>query len=742
MQHRRHRSLRLCATLAAAAVPLSTLAYQDENIQTLDDSVVRYDLAGGQVAYAFTNAIGSVTVSPQRSLAITDLLVAGGGGAGGWTIGGGGGGGGVVTGLVNELVFDSDITLSVGAGGDPQAGVGSWPSGLSGGASTFSIGATTVTAYGGGGGAGWNPKNAANTSAAAPIANGGGGANNGGKGGTGIDHNGGNPLACGGNDNSAGGGAGAGGDGLPGNPKVNGIAMAGVGGPGITNSITGVALDYGAGGGGGGGNNTQCNVAGGDSAGDGGCRNATGIASQPGFPGKDGRGGGGGGGGYNAARPGGKGGTGTVIFVLRAAALTIANPVTGDIHYTIFDSAQVLSVPDMEPTDSFQFSFDGVTANLPADGWLAAGSDLPVLAFPAGTAYGTVTVYLHVRSGEGTVTTSSASIEYLDPTDTSAPTVVTKDIAVSHDLAMGPYALSPAAINDGSSDATYGIWGMGVTPASLSGSATVTLTVTNRAGKAASATAQVTIHRLDVNVATDGDDGTGDGSAEHPFATITHALAEAQAGYAAGGIPVTVYVAPGTYSAAATGETFPLTLPAGVSLVGAGMGETILDGAAGAVQLVLADSAVPGRVAGISFRRALTRAIQAGTWGGTIDDCEISDVSAADQPLYIDSRDTRDVVVSGLVMTNIATTAQKFYSLMSTGGNLTVTNCLFRELSTTMRATQGHGNFSVRHPTNLNSAGWKTLFIDCVFEKITTPGADTHGGYEGGMFFIGLGPSS
>lgn len=56
-----------------------------------------------------------------------------------------------------------------------------------------------------------------------------------------------------------------------------------------------------------------------------------------------------------------------------------------------------------------------------------------------------------------------------------------------------------------------------------------------------------------------GSDGN-DGSLGAPFRTITHGLSVAVAGQ-------TVHVQPGTY-AAATGETFPLVVPAGVVLVG------------------------------------------------------------------------------------------------------------------------------------------------------------------------------
>lgn len=56
-----------------------------------------------------------------------------------------------------------------------------------------------------------------------------------------------------------------------------------------------------------------------------------------------------------------------------------------------------------------------------------------------------------------------------------------------------------------------------------------------------------------------GNDGTADGSSGYPFKTITAALATMSSG--------TVCVAPGTYDTT-LGEVFPITLPAGVSLIG------------------------------------------------------------------------------------------------------------------------------------------------------------------------------
>jgi len=67
-----------------------------------------------------------------------------------------------------------------------------------------------------------------------------------------------------------------------------------------------------------------------------------------------------------------------------------------------------------------------------------------------------------------------------------------------------------------------------------------------------------------------GSDVSGTGSQANPWLTITHALAQVTP-------PVEIHVAPGLYDAA-LGEVYPLTLDAGISLIGAGMGQTVLQG--------------------------------------------------------------------------------------------------------------------------------------------------------------------
>ena len=71
--------------------------------------------------------------------------------------------------------------------------------------------------------------------------------------------------------------------------------------------------------------------------------------------------------------------------------------------------------------------------------------------------------------------------------------------------------------------------------------------------------------------AINGSDTTGDGSETMPWRTITHALSHVA------GPDVEIHVAPGTYDEA-LGESFPLTMEPGVSLIGAGPATTVIAG--------------------------------------------------------------------------------------------------------------------------------------------------------------------
>lgn len=237
---------------------------------------------------------GSYTwVAPNSLVGPARLLVVGGGGGGGGNSGGGGGGG--------QVVYVSSVTLSAGTAYRCIVGeggrLGDNANGTNGETSRFcDDDIVDFAAVGGGFGAGgWTGKN------------GGDGANGGGATGqNNVGYDGGKPTVP---------------DGFPGGSKIAGAGYRGCGGggaggkgldssasrpdggPGVTNSITGVDVVYGYGGGGGGLNNQGL----------GGAMTGYGDAGGPARQGEPGTGGGGGGGAYGS-NLGGNGGCGAVVI--------------------------------------------------------------------------------------------------------------------------------------------------------------------------------------------------------------------------------------------------------------------------------------------------------------------------------------------------------------------------------------------------------------------------------------------
>ncbi len=251
--------------------------------------------AGGITRVTFTSS-GTFT-SPCNLNAI--VFVVGGGGGGGGYISGGGGGGGAVYGIY-PVASNQAITVTVGGGG--AAGTGA-SAGSNGGNSAFG----TMTAYGGGGGGGGEGANglsggcgggragrgsvpgAGNTPATSPPQGYSGG----------LGSNG----SC---TDGLGAGAGGGGSGAVGGNGAG--CVAGTGGAGISNSITGAPVNYAGGGGGGAYNGTG---GGGGIGGGGAGANGTGGFAVAGAANT---GGGGGAGGFPTNNNGAAGGSGVVII--------------------------------------------------------------------------------------------------------------------------------------------------------------------------------------------------------------------------------------------------------------------------------------------------------------------------------------------------------------------------------------------------------------------------------------------
>lgn len=242
----------LAALAAVTFVSLglsSAFAYEDDYLSATDD-LVRTNWVGNRVVYIFTNTASAATITFKQAMTYREALVVGGGGSGGGCAGGGGGGGGVIS-QVQDKYCAPGATMSVTVGKGAVGGTSI--NGPHGSHSVLVFGDETLTAFGGGGGGCYTGAGGGIPPTGAEIASGGGaGAKSktasqvDGEGYTaGQGHPGGSSSSAG----AAGGGGGYSEAGSNGATDGN----AGIGGEGMTNTITGVALVYGSGGGGGGG---------------------------------------------------------------------------------------------------------------------------------------------------------------------------------------------------------------------------------------------------------------------------------------------------------------------------------------------------------------------------------------------------------------------------------------------------------------------------------------------------------
>jgi hypothetical protein len=242
----------------------------------------------------------AVNASSTGVYPATYLIVAGGaGGYGNW--GGGGGAGGVITGDTT-FVAGTTYTMTVGAGGAAATdGVNSYINNLG------------VQAYGGGTGRGALGGNGSNGgSGGGAGGNQSGATTNGGSGISGQGSNGGGAIA-----NVNPGAGGGGGAAYPGVQSTG--TVAGNGGSGILNTITGSSVTYAGGGGGGNGAGQTAGTGGAGGGGNG--ATATGGSVVNGTAGTANLGGGGGGGSTNGGL-GGAGGSGVIIISIPSANYT------------------------------------------------------------------------------------------------------------------------------------------------------------------------------------------------------------------------------------------------------------------------------------------------------------------------------------------------------------------------------------------------------------------------------------
>ena len=272
-------------------------------------------LTGGTAYYIKLKAVNTQGVSAVESSALsfstlsltTEYLVIGGGGSGGIQVGGGGGAGGYRTNVVGATsgrgsaaeaalsLVPGTYTVTIGAGGVggyTTATSSSSPSGNNRGVIGNNSVFSTITSLGGGGGSGYSGLTATN------------GGSGGGADGGGVSNFGAGTAAQGfaggtGTSTAWAGGGGGGAGAVGGNSSAS---VGGVGGAGLSSSITGTAVTRGGGGGGCSDNASSSGSAGG--AGGGGAGQGTSGSVNTG----------GGGGGVRDAQTNGSGGSGVVII--------------------------------------------------------------------------------------------------------------------------------------------------------------------------------------------------------------------------------------------------------------------------------------------------------------------------------------------------------------------------------------------------------------------------------------------
>lgn len=279
---------------------------------------------------------GSGTFTPPPGVNAVDVLVVAGGGGGGTSqaFGDAGAGGGGAGGLVYRTGFavGSSVAVTVGGGGAGADGPGH-EFGAQGGNSVFG----SLTALGGGGGAGGNAQGASGGSGGGSRGANGGTATQPGAPTTGAGFRGGNmPGSPAGAPATGGGGAGGAGQDIAGTADQAG----GAGGIGLQYSITGTSTYYAGGGGGGAAQNRAAPGAGGLGGGGAGARNDTAATAGTANTG------GGGGGGNNSAN-GAAGGSGVVIVRYSPPTLTIqTQPSASAISGADFNQAPVVLLRD------------------------------------------------------------------------------------------------------------------------------------------------------------------------------------------------------------------------------------------------------------------------------------------------------------------------------------------------------------------------------------------------------------
>jgi len=226
-----------------------------------------------------------------------------------------------------------------------------------------------------------------------------------------------------------------------------------------------------------------------------------------------------------------------------------------------------------------------------------------------------------------------------------------------------------------------------------------------------------------------GSDTAGTGSEASPLRSITKALALAAAA-AEWGEPMEIRVLPGLYDTD-SGETFKLTVPPGVSIVGtrgpAGdeSDSAVLDagGEATILRLATTPSGSSGLVSGLVMRNFIGPAVDLTGWRGTIDNCLITEAvrGVCNALIFYHQIGTVDLTVTNTEMVNMTNQDAKHVVLFgdSTGtGKTTFAGCVFRDITVgTPYGARGSMNWE-----------WDQVFTisisDTVFDHVTFNGGN------------------
>ena len=283
--------------------------------------------------------VGEQVVPVALNTDIEYLVVAGGGGAG-FDLTAGGGAGGLLSSSLSSVVYGSEITVTIGAGGAgyTTGGVTSTADGTSSSiASAQGTAFTTVSTVGGGGGSRVYTNPGRDGGSGGGCGRGNQGNTNPGSGTVGQGN-------AGGADTNSPAGTGGGGAGEVGG-TANGSgnpSTGGDGGDGKQSNITGTATYY-AGGGGGGGYYGSAG-----SGGQGGGGTGSGGNGQNNQESGDANTGGGGGGGGQNSSAAGSGGSGLTILAYDSASMNCAGGIVGDAgngrKYHQFNSSDTFKV--------------------------------------------------------------------------------------------------------------------------------------------------------------------------------------------------------------------------------------------------------------------------------------------------------------------------------------------------------------------------------------------------------------